>query len=138
MSVELWFVPRDELGQVWEKVVGFLESACQKGPLPTTTEELRKACKSGNCQLWIAKRRGEILAAAVTEIVKGLDYNTLMFLSVGGSEMRAWLHFERLIAKQAKQEMNVSVVRTICRPGVVRRIEPMGYRIKGYVMERHL
>lgn len=89
-------------------------------------------------QLWLATDGTSIKAAAATEVIKEPSRNVLEIAVCGGTDLDAWIRFERDMAEAAKREMQVSVVRTLCRPGMMRKLETRGFSVKGYILERSL
>jgi hypothetical protein len=62
----------------------------------------------------------------------------LEIVAIGGRELKDWTHFEEHVGNRAKDEMGAVAVRVFCRPGIKHIIEPMGFKIKGFIMERPL
>lgn len=128
----------DNVKHVWNDISLWIENAAIKGPFPVSPDDLRKACENGERQLWIVKDGANFMAAAITDIFGETHGIVLEFVAVGGRELDQWVHFEREIADRAKREIGAKVSRMICRPGIMRKMEPRGYRVKGYIMERQL
>ena len=127
-SVSLW----------WPKVKPYVEKAAVKGPGFLDLEQLREGCEKGFYQLWLGIRDPDVIACCITQIVVEPYRRVLEIIAIGGREMKDWIHYENYIADRARDEMGAEASRVFCRPGIKHIIEPRGYRIKGYIMERPL
>jgi hypothetical protein len=90
--------------------------------------------KPGYYQLWLFIRDPDVIGCGITQIVTEPYRRVLEIVAIGGRELKDWTHFEEHVGQRAKDEMGAVAVRVFCRPGIKHIIEPMGYRIKGYVM----
>lgn len=137
-EVRLHCVPPANVRHFWNDVALYFENAAIKGPGGLNIEGLRNACEAGERQLWIAERGSCFIAAAITDTFHEPFKTLIEFVAVGGREMDEWVHFEKQITGMAKRDIRASTSRIICRPGIMKKMEPLGYKIKGYVMERQL
>src|SRR3954470_18682230 len=119
----------------WPKVSGYVQKATVKGPGPLSEGELKECCEKGYHQLWLIIRDPDVIGCGITQIVDEPYRRVLEIIAIGGRELKDWLHFDGYVGDRAKKEMGAVAVRVFCRPGIKHLIEPIGYRIKGYICE---
>jgi hypothetical protein len=129
---------KDNVPAWWTKVKDYVEKATVKGPGALSEEDLRHGCEKGYYQLWLIIRDPDVIGCGITQIVDEPYRRVLEIVAIGGRELKDWLHFDGYVADRAKKEMGAVAVRVFCRPGIKHLIEPIGYKIRGYVMERPL
>jgi hypothetical protein len=129
---------KDNVPSWWVRVKDYVEKATVKGPGALSEEELRHGCENGYYQLWLIIRDPDVIGCGITQIVDEPYRRVLEIVAIGGRELKDWLHFDGYVGDRAKKEMGASAVRVFCRPGIKHLIEPIGYRIKGYICERQL
>jgi hypothetical protein len=95
-------------------------------------------CEKGYYQLWLFIRDPDVIGCGITQIVDEPYRRVLEIVAIGGRELKDWTHFEEHVGSRAKDEMGAVAVRVFCRPGIKHIIEPMGFKIKGFIMERPL
>jgi hypothetical protein len=122
----------------WPKVSEYVQKATVKGPGPLSEEELKECCEKGYHQLWLIIRDPDVIGCGITQIVDEPYRRILEIIAIGGRELKEWLKFESYVAERAKNEMGATAVRVGCRPGIKHIIEPLGFKIVGYFMERPL
>jgi hypothetical protein len=122
----------------WGMVKEYVEKAAIKGPGYLSEEELRQGCENGHYQLWLIIRDPEVIGCGITQVVDEPYRRVLEIVAIGGRELKEWLHFERYVCDRAKREMGAEAVKIFCRPGIKHIIEPMGFKIKGFICERQL
>jgi hypothetical protein len=122
----------------WPKVSGYVQKATVKGPGPLSEGELKECCEKGYHQLWLIIRDPDVIGCGITQIVDEPYRRVLEIIAIGGKELKEWLKFEPYVAERAKNEMGAKAVRVGCRPGIKHIIEPLGFKITGYYMERPL
>ena len=122
----------------WPKIKGYVEKAAIKGPGFLDVEQLREGCENGIYQLWLFIRDPDVIGCGITQLVDEPYRRVLEIIAIGGRELKDWTQFEKYVGDRAREEMGAAAVRAFCRPGIKHIIEPMGYRIKGFIMERQL
>jgi hypothetical protein len=122
----------------WPKVKEYVEKAAVKGPGHLDIDELYNGCEKGYYQLWLIIRDPDVIGCGITQIVDEPYRRVLEIVAIGGRELKDWLHFDGYVGDRAKKEMGAVAVRVFCRPGIKHIIEPIGYRIKGFICERSL
>jgi hypothetical protein len=122
----------------WPKVKEYLEKATVKGPGYLNIDELYNGCEKGYYQLWLFIRDPDVIGCGITQIVDEPYRRVLEIVAIGGRELKDWTHFEEHVGNRARDEMGAVAVRVFCRPGIKHIIEPMGFKIKGFIMERPL
>jgi hypothetical protein len=137
-EVRLHCVPPANVKHFWKDVELYMENAAIKGPGRLDVEGLKKLCETGERQLWIVQKGSCFVAAAITDTFHEPFKTIIEFVAVGGREMDEWVHFEKQITGMAKKDIGAAKSRIICRPGIMKKMEPLGYEIRGYVMEKVL
>lgn len=127
---------KENVSAWWPKVADYVEKAIVKGPGALDMADLRKGCEEGWYQLWLIIRDPEVIGCGITQIVDEPYRRVLEIVAIGGRELKQWLPLDKYVGARAKQEMGCEAVRVFCRPGIKHIIDPIGYRIKGYIMER--
>lgn len=90
MSVNLIPFARDAAA-LWPQVVDWLDDALTKTHSLMTTDDLLRGVRSGAHRLWLAHHNDRVVAAFVTEIVRGGRGGAVNVLALGGSGLDAWL-----------------------------------------------
>jgi hypothetical protein len=137
-SVRIVGLNKMNVSSWWGQIKEYVRKATIKGPGALSEEELRHGCENGYYQLWLIIRDPDVIGCGITQIVDEPYRRVLEIVAIGGRELKDWLHFDGYVGDRAKEEMGAVAVRVFCRPGIKHVIEPIGYRIKGYICERTL
>ena len=134
------FVPvtSDKVNEVWPHVEDYIVRACDRGPDGAYPDAMEDACRTGRHQLWVAMDGDEYAAAAVTGIwTEPSGRKVCYWAAVGGRDMRLWQPFYPHIEAWAKAN-GCSAMRSMSRRGMKKRLEPDGYRVTGFILEKAL
>lgn len=90
MSVSLIPFSKDAV-ELWPQVSGWLDEALTKTHSLMTTDDLLRNVRNGSYRLWVAHHNDRLVAAFVTEIVRGGRGGAVNVLALGGSGIDEWL-----------------------------------------------
>lgn len=111
----------------WPQVSGWLDDALKKTGSLLTIEDLRRHVRNGSYRLWLIYRNDRVVAAMVTEIVRGGNGCGVYVVALGGQGMDSWLEevVESLDAYSRANECKYVV--EMGRPGWSRVLERLGW-----------
>lgn len=111
----------------WPQVSGWLDDALKKTGSLLTVDDLRRNVRTGNYRLWLVDREDRVVAAMVTEIVRGGNGCAVYVVALGGTGMDDWLEdvVESLDAYSRANECKYVV--EMGRPGWSRVLERLGW-----------
>lgn len=120
--------------KVWPDVSGWLEAALEKTNSLLNSEDLRRAVRSGTMRLWLVQEKAVLLAAFVTEIVRGGRGGAVAIMALGGENMTRWIEsFSRAMEDYAKAN-ECRMVIEMGRAGWQRVLERLGWSDGPHVM----
>lgn len=91
--------------------------ACQSSNGRYKSDDIKKFLLGRDCQLWIAVRRSQVLAACVTEVINYPRKRALSVLMLTGKERESWQHlYKENIEKWAK-EIGCDLIESQARVG---------------------
>lgn len=137
MSVQAYQIPRNQVLDYWQSVIGLLDEAYAKNDIPfpeTTRDELLH----GHKQLWVAYAappEHRILCAVLTRLSKMRSGLHCEVVAAGGKEVERWIHLMSCIEDWARLEGCVKVT-VVGRPGWMRLLQR--YRQRQVMMELEL
>lgn len=132
---ELVYVPLGHVHLVWPRVADLIEAAMRRGDLGSFAT-VPSAVLTGRAQLWVAAESdGEIVAAAVTELVKTARRKYCVIVAVGGHHVARWLALLAPIEDWARTE-GCAAMRIMGRKGWARVLTD--YRVTRIVMDKEL
>lgn len=126
MSVTLVPFAKDAMA-IWPQVSGWLDDALRKTHSLLTVEDLQRSVRIGTMRLWVVHRDDRVVAAFVTEIVRGGRGGAVNVMALGGVLMDNWLNdvVESLEAYSRANECKYVV--EMGRPGWSRVLERLGW-----------
>jgi hypothetical protein len=132
---DIRLVPTDQVESYWPFAARWLALACEAGMDDWTVARAFEACQSGQNQLLVAVRDGEVIAAATVAIVQKPYGKMLYIILCGGYDLWTWRDamLEAFILWGNSQEC--VRMRIIGRAGWAR---VAGFRPVATVMERSL
>lgn len=111
----------------WPQVSGWLDDALKKTGSLMTVEDLRRNVRSGNYRLWLINQSDRVVAAMVTEIVRGGNGCAVHVVSLGGQEMGDWLERANESLETYSRANECKYVVEMGRPGWSRVLERLGW-----------
>jgi hypothetical protein len=116
--------------KTWPAVFALLKPAIELGD-DVTAEELIDDLLANRAQLWVNRKGGDPIAAAVTQRLGSLVH----FQLLGGSDMKSWL--DDLIAGVAERAKPLGIDRFTMtgRPGFEPVLKDKGWRRRAVIME---
>jgi hypothetical protein len=127
MVAQLVGVPSAEIDAVWPLVEQMVAAACRRGRDKDTSDDIRRALKARDLQLWLAWN-GAITALAVTQIVTHPRKTCCRIRICIGRERRSWEAHIATIEAWAKAQ-GCAAMELIARPGWSRLLRRHGSRI---------
>ena len=125
-------VPSTLVDQHWQEVEGYVQKACERGPIDGTSTEYLSGCTAGYFQLWLV-RTPDTQTCGV--IVTGISKGVLECLILAGENMTEWSSLLVQIEAWAKDQ-NCTKVRAFTRPGMAKRMAT--YATRGIIIEKVL
>ena len=123
-------MPPDRVAEVWPWVLPHVEAALRHGAGEYLAIDVRGYCEAGTWQLWIATRPGELIGAALTEVV---DYprRRILFLHLAGAQEGEALAPLWEMARRWARDLGCDAMRFVGRPGWQRTaLLPPGGRLE--------
>lgn len=90
MTVALIPFARDAM-DLWPQVAGWLDEALAKTHSLMTVEDLQRNVRVGSMRLWVVSHHDRVVAAFVTEIVRGGRGGAVNVIALGGAGLVHWL-----------------------------------------------
>jgi hypothetical protein len=128
-----------EMHPLWPGIYACLSKYVRHFPDEETIENILAECANGKRQLWIVTEGHDVILAAVTEIVtiQATGKKQLVMAECGGRRYAECLELLPEIEKWAR-EQGASEAVTLCRRGLVRLYEPLGFKAKAVMMRKGL
>ena len=121
-------IPHNAIDRMWGIVVGNLEKGLEYSNGEISIEDIYLGLQSREMQLWSAfNEEGECVASMVSEIINYPKTRACRMIVVGGGHMKYWLDYQYEFMRWAK-ENGCDRVEAYCRDGMMRRLEPYGYK----------
>lgn len=76
---------------LWPQVAGWLDGALAKTHSLLTVEDLQRNVRNGSMRLWAVSQNDSLVAAFVTEIVRGGRGGAVNVIALGGKGLVEWL-----------------------------------------------
>lgn len=108
----------DQIDAVWHEVAPHIQRGLEHGS-NYTLEDVREGLKNKTMQLWTW--RDSIVHAALVTTIQEDDIKYCLYLAVGGSLMREWLPYQRVIESWAR-EHGCEEMQIYGRPGWGRKL----------------
>jgi hypothetical protein len=111
----------------WPQVADWLDEALGKTDSLMSVEDLQRSVRNGVMRLWLIHRDDRVVAAFVTEIVRGSRGGAVHVVALGGDRMNDWIEevVESLEAYSRANECKYVV--EMGRPGWSRVLERLGW-----------
>ncbi len=121
-------IPYNAIDGMWGIVVGNLEKGLEYSNGEISIEDIYLGLQSREMQLWSAfNEDGDCVASMVSEIINYPKKRACRMILVGGGLMKYWLDYQHEFMRWAK-ENGCDRVEAYCRDGMMRRLEPYGYK----------
>ena len=91
MTTYLTGIPSQEIDEIWDACLPFIELAAKKGQEEMSTKDIYNFCKDAKMQLWIVfDNNADIKAVVTTEIVNYPRKKVCRVVTLGGQEIDNW------------------------------------------------
>ncbi len=138
MTTYLTGIPSQEIDEIWDACVPFIELAAKKGQEEMSTKDIYNFCKDAKMQLWIVfDSDADIKAVVTTEIVNYPRKKVCRVVTLGGQEIDNWLHSISVIEALAESN-DGHAMETFCRKGFIKKLEKHGYEQTYTVLGKEL
>ena len=138
MTTYLTGIPSQEIDEIWDACLPFIELASKKGQEEMSAKDIYNFCKDAKMQLWIVfDSDAEIKAVVTTEIVNYPRKKVCRVVTLGGEEIDNWLHSISVIEAWA-EEKGCHAIETFCRKGFIKKLEKYGYEQTYTVLGKEL
>jgi hypothetical protein len=135
MPVKIFCIPRQDIGDFWQRAYPWIDSAYAKQDIPVPVA-LFEDLKVGNKQLWVAwGDEAKLLCAVLTRLAKMRSGLHCEVVAAGGAQVRRWIHGLATIEEWAKSE-GCSKVTIQGRPGWAKLLPE--YQRSQVILERRL
>lgn len=136
---QLLVVESAMLPDTWPAALPLLEEGKAYWENWTTLEIIYERLTAGTLQLWLMNDEDEFLLAMLTEIQLHPNYKSFNIKWMGGCDLDSALEncFDEFVNLWASRE-GCSRVRLEGRKGWTRKLLPLGFKVKSYVMERDI
>ncbi len=136
---QLLLVSPKLLDEVWLFAVELLEESPQYWQEFATLETIYKRIKATTVQLWLMNDEQGFIAAMITEVLQGVIYKELKIIWIGGTDFNSAVEngFTDYVHLWAKRE-GCDRVKFEGRKAWTRKLLPLGYKVKSYVMTHDL
>jgi len=135
-SMQLLGIPSTDIDAVWPLVEPMLAAACRRGRDKDAPEDVHRALKGGEMQLWLAWENA-VVALAVTEIVLHSRKTCCRIRFCTGRDRRSWQPAIAAIERWAKAN-GCGAMELIARPGWSRFLRHHGYATTHFFCEKEL
>jgi hypothetical protein len=129
----LILAPGEHALALWPLAEKHIERATVRSDGMVTTDEHRDAVASGRRQLWLITDGSDVLAAGVTEAIKGVCF----IWAFGGERMSEWFHLHKELETWARQN-GLRGVRFYGREGWERALRKSGFKKRLVIMHKEL
>lgn len=136
MTTRLIGIPSAEIDAVWPLAEPLIAGACRRGRHKDAPDDIRRALKACDLQLWLAWD-GAIAALAVTQIATHPRKTCCRIRICTGRERRSWEAHIATIEAWAKAQ-GCAAMELIARPGWSRILRRHGYDITHVFCEKEL
>jgi hypothetical protein len=136
MAPRLIGIPSAEIDAVWPLVEPQIAAACRRGRGKETSDDIRRALKARDQQLWLAWD-GAIAAVAVTQIVRHPRKTCCRIRICAGRKLPSWQAYIAAIEAWARAQ-GCAAMELIARPGWSRVLAPHGYETTHVYCEKEL
>lgn len=134
----LYWVPQRDVETYWQLGRYWIEQACKRGPCGVSPQSLLRSCIEGGSQYFVVMKGDECIAAVITTVViESNGRKVLEWTALGGRDREDWFGLESVVIEAAR-EHGCDAMRSYSRPGMKRALEPRGYRVKGYILEKEI
>lgn len=116
-----------EFEKVWQEVLPFLNKTLGYADGKYLAEDVYKAIKSRDMQLWVAYTDEGLISFCVSQIIIFPQQKRLSLPFVGGINLFKWLHFFEPIAQWAKKN-GCTTVEGYARPGWEKVLARYGFK----------
>ena len=121
-------IPHEAIDGMWGIVVEHIMKGLEFGHGELDIEDVYRGLKSREMQLWAAfQTAGECVASLVTEIFYFGSKKVMGLIVLGGGHINGWLDFLDTL-KEWAIENECDRIEAYCRDGMMRRLEPYGYK----------
>ena len=121
-------IPHEAIDGMWGIVVEHIMKGLEFGHGELDIEDVYRGLKSREMQLWSAfQTDGECVASLVTEIFYFGSKKVMRLIVLGGGHINGWLDFLDTL-KEWSIENECDRIEAYCRDGMMRRLEPYGYK----------
>lgn len=101
-----------------------------------TEQELVGDILHGSKQLWAVHRGTDVVAALVLACDERAKGKALMVVCAAGRDFDLWSLTVQGLLDDYAALLGAYTIEAVCRPGMARKLEPLGWRRKAIVMER--
>lgn len=123
------FIPTKHVAFVWPMVRQFVEEFLEYMEGEFTVEDVRDQLLTGRFQLFVAWDQC-VKGIIVTEIMLYPQKRTLRGYLIYGTDMDNWMAPMQRKLLEFKEHMKCAHIETICRPGLFKKLKPMGWELK--------
>ena len=121
-------IPHEAIDGMWGIVVEHIMKGLEFGHGELDIEDVYRGLKSREMQLWSAfQTDGECVASLVTEIFYFGSKKVMRLIVLGGGHINGWVDFLDTL-KEWAIENECDRIEAYCRDGMMRRLEPYGYK----------
>ena len=126
--INVTVIPHEAIDGMWGIVVEHIMKGLEFGHGELDIEDVYRGLKSREMQLWSAfQTDGECVASLVTEIFYFGSKKVMRLIVLGGGHINGWLDFLDTL-KEWAIENECDRIEAYCRDGMMRRLEPYGYK----------
>jgi hypothetical protein len=121
-NIEMTGVYSEFVDSIWTQIVPLLEKAMAYADGKYSVDDVYRALREKDMQLWIAYLDKKIVAFAITQILIYPQTKRLCVTFMGGEKMSNWLHYLKPITDWAKSN-GCEAIEGYSRPGVAKAIK---------------
>ena len=138
MKTFLTGIPSQEIDEIWDDCVPYINLVQKKGQGEMTTEDIYNLCKEAKMQLWVIfDDNANIKGVGTTEILVYPRKKVCRIVNLGGVEFDEWIHTISVIEAWA-EENGCDAIETFCRKGFIKKLEKYGYEQTYTVLGKEL
>ena len=138
MTTYLTGIPSQEIDEIWDACVPYLDLVEKKGQGEMATEDIYKLCKEAKMQLWVIfDNDANIKGVGTTEVLIHPRKKVCRIITLGGVGFDEWMHSISVIEAWA-EEKGCHAIETFCRKGFIKKLEKYGYEQTYTVLGKEL
>ena len=138
--IELVFVPKEKINDVWAIVENDIQAALNRSDNYANSGHFKQNCKKGLFQLWIIwdqKDQNKYYGVSVTEIIQRPLQKCLNIRIMTGKHREKWQHMIKLLEDFGKKE-KCDKMELIARPGWEKVLRQFKYKKSHVLLEKTL